>query len=70
MLVLTRKIDSAIILGDDIEIKVVAISGSQVKLGIRAPRSVKVWRSEIRPMPDIGADDSINRAPGSTIVVE
>jgi carbon storage regulator len=47
MLVLTRKINEAIIIGDDIEIAVVDIKGDQVKLGIRAPRSVKVYRHEV-----------------------
>ena len=42
MLVLSRTIGSGIILGDDIVIEVVAISGNQVKLGIRAPRAVEV----------------------------
>lgn len=47
MLVLTRKINEAIMIGDDIEIAVVDIKGDQVKLGIRAPRSVKVFRHEV-----------------------
>ena len=47
MLVLTRKINEAIMIGDDIEIAVVDIKGDQVKLGIRAPKSVKVFRHEV-----------------------
>lgn len=47
MLVLTRKINEAIMIGDDIEIAVVDIKGDQVKLGIRAPRDVKVYRHEV-----------------------
>ena len=74
MLVLSRTIGSGIILGDDIVIEVVAISGNQVKLGIRAPRAVEVWRSELRPIPDIGPDigpdDIIIRAPRSSTVFE
>ena len=43
MLVLSRTIGSAIILGDDIEIEVVAIRGNQVQLAIRAPREVEIF---------------------------
>ncbi|MDI6813082.1 MAG: carbon storage regulator CsrA [Desulfitobacteriaceae bacterium] len=47
MLVLSRKLDQRIKIGEDIEIVVVSISGDTVKLGIEAPRSVKVLRSEV-----------------------
>ncbi|WP_096550435.1 carbon storage regulator CsrA [Ureibacillus thermosphaericus] len=47
MLVLSRKTNESIIIGDHIEIKVLAIEGEQVKLGIVAPKSVKVHRSEV-----------------------
>lgn len=47
MLVLTRKTGESIIIGDDIELKIISVEGDQVKLGIDAPRSVKVYRSEI-----------------------
>ena len=47
MLVLTRKIDQSIIIGDDIRIIVVDVRGDQVKLGIDAPKSISVHREEI-----------------------
>ncbi|GGD10889.1 carbon storage regulator CsrA [Pontibacillus salipaludis] len=47
MLILNRKKDESIQIGDDIEIKVVAVEGDQVKIGIEAPRSVDVYRKEI-----------------------
>ncbi|HZW67913.1 MAG TPA: carbon storage regulator CsrA [Pseudogracilibacillus sp.] len=47
MLVLTRKTKEAIKIGDDIEIKVLAVQGDQVKIGIKAPRSVEVHRKEL-----------------------
>lgn len=47
MLVLTRKIDQSIMIGDHIRVVVVDIRGDQVKLGIDAPRDVMVHRQEI-----------------------
>jgi carbon storage regulator len=47
MLVLTRKLNQEIIIGDDIRITVVSVGGDQVKLGITAPRSVPVHRMEV-----------------------
>ena len=47
MLVLTRKTGESIMIGDEIELKILSVEGDQVKLGINAPRSVKVYRSEI-----------------------
>ncbi len=47
MLVLTRKIEESIVIGEDIEIKVLAISGKSVKLGIMAPKELSVYRKEI-----------------------
>jgi carbon storage regulator len=47
MLVLSRKINQSIMIGDDIRIVVVGVDRDQVKVGIEAPRSVPVHRSEI-----------------------
>jgi len=47
MLILTRKLDESIMIGNDIEIKVVKVSGSQVHLGIKAPKSVTIYRHEL-----------------------
>lgn len=47
MLVLARHLNESIMIGDEIEIVVVAVSSDQVKLGIRAPRSVAVHRKEV-----------------------
>ncbi|GGB55342.1 carbon storage regulator CsrA [Virgibacillus dakarensis] len=47
MLVLTRKKNEAIQIGESIEVKVLEIDGDQVKLGIHAPKSVDIHRSEI-----------------------
>ena len=47
MLVLARKLNQSIMIGDDIEIVVIDIKGDQVKLGIKAPRKITVHRKEI-----------------------
>lgn len=47
MLVLTRKVGESIMIGDGIEVKIIGIDGDQVKLGIEAPRHIKVHRQEI-----------------------
>lgn len=47
MLILSRKKDERIIIDDNIEISIVEIKGDQVKIGIKAPRSVKIFRHEV-----------------------
>ncbi len=47
MLVLSRKKNESIMIGDDIEIVVVEIKGDQIKLGVKAPRNVTVHRAEV-----------------------
>ncbi|WP_404454296.1 carbon storage regulator CsrA [Virgibacillus necropolis] len=47
MLVLTRKLNESIQIGEDIEIKVLGVEGDQIKLGIDAPKSIDIHRKEI-----------------------
>ena len=47
MLILARKKDEKIIIDDQIEISIIEIKGDQVKIGINAPRSVKIFRHEV-----------------------
>ncbi|MFW6216008.1 MAG: carbon storage regulator CsrA [Alkalispirochaetaceae bacterium] len=47
MLILARKINERIVIGDNVEVSVVDIKGDQVKIGIDAPTSVKVYRYEV-----------------------
>lgn len=47
MLVLTRKVNESIMIGDGIEVVVVSVHGEQVKIGIKAPRDVPVHRREV-----------------------
>ena len=47
MLVLTRKTNQSIMIGDEIEVSVLAVSGDKVRVGISAPRDVPVFRREV-----------------------
>ena len=47
MLVLTRKANQSIMIGDNIEISVLSVMGEKVRLGIQAPREVPVFRKEV-----------------------
>ena len=68
MLVLSRKKDEVVVIGDNIEITIVEIKGDTVKLGISAPRDIKIYRGELleairkanieaasQPAPDLDA---------------
>lgn len=50
MLILTRKKDQTIKIGDDIEITITAVEGEQVKIGISAPKHVDIHRKEVYEM--------------------
>ena len=47
MLILTRRVGEALMIGDDTKIVVLGVKGSQIRLGINAPKDVKVHREEI-----------------------
>jgi carbon storage regulator len=47
MLVLTRKTNQSIMIGDDIEVSVLAVSRDKIRLGITAPREIPVFRKEV-----------------------
>ena len=47
MLVLTRKSNQSIMIGDDIEVSVLSIMGEKVRIGIQAPRDIPVFRKEV-----------------------
>jgi len=47
MLILSRKINEKVVIGDDITISIIEIRGDQVRIGIDAPKKVKVFRQEV-----------------------
>lgn len=65
MLILSRKIDQKIRIGDDIVITLIDVKGDQVKIGVEAPSNVKVYRQEV-----FEAIQSENKAAASQISME
>ena len=61
MLVLTRKADEQILIGDDIKITLVRVRGNSVRLGIDAPRDVRIVRAEL---------DSLDAKSDSEVTVD
>ncbi|HEY4602079.1 MAG TPA: carbon storage regulator CsrA [Cerasibacillus sp.] len=47
MLVLSRKKNESILIGSDIEVKILAIEGDQIKLGVAAPSDIEIYRKEL-----------------------
>ncbi|MEQ8799960.1 MAG: carbon storage regulator CsrA [Salinisphaeraceae bacterium] len=48
MLILTRRVGEAVVIGDDISVTILGVKGNQVRLGVEAPRDVSVHREEVR----------------------
>lgn len=68
MLVLARRANESVMIGDDIIINVVEVRGEQVKLGFVAPRSIPVYRSEI--YEEMKAANAAAQQTGATAVAE
>uniref|UniRef100_UPI003AF44FC6 carbon storage regulator CsrA n=1 Tax=Thiolapillus sp. TaxID=2017437 RepID=UPI003AF44FC6 len=56
MLILSRKADEKIVIGEEVEITILSIQGSQVKLGIKAPQEIDIYRTEI--LEEMREDDA------------
>lgn len=58
MLVVTRKTDESLIIADNIEIMVLEVSKDRVKLGVSAPKDVKIIRNELIDTQNVNKDSS------------
>ena len=63
MLILTRRVQESLNIGEDIVITVLSVKGNQVRLGIEAPKSVSVHREEIYQRIKEGKDPEKNGIP-------
>jgi carbon storage regulator len=63
MLVLTRKKRQSVMIGDEIEVSILAVAGDKVRLGITAPRSVPVYRTEVYVQMRGGAGEDVEVDP-------
>ena len=61
MLVLARKLEESVMVGDDVEVKVLGIQGDVVRLGFLAPRHVPVFRKEV--FEEIQAENQLAAGP-------
>jgi len=71
MLVLSRKKNESIVISDNIRIEVLKVSGNSVRIGIQAPRDIKVLRGELAPYgisdEDTSQEESLNQAKRSAV---
>ncbi|MEM7611166.1 MAG: carbon storage regulator CsrA [Pseudomonadota bacterium] len=59
MLILTRRVGEAVVIGEDVSVTVLGVKGNQIRLGINAPKDVSVHRQEIydRIQTESGGDN-------------
>jgi carbon storage regulator len=71
VLVLTRKSNQSIMIGDEIEVSVLSVMGDKVRIGIQAPRSVPVFRREVYlEIQREQAEQALDQAPAQAPAIE
>lgn len=60
MLVLSRKVEESILIGDNIEVKVLDVIGDKVQIGISAPKEITVLRSELKETMDENKNSTVS----------
>lgn len=68
MLVLSRRVGESVVIGDDVVVTVLEVRGDVVRVGIRAPRSVAVHRSEL--LEEIAAANRDSASPDDAVVAD
>jgi carbon storage regulator CsrA len=63
MLILTRKLNEEILIGEDIKVTLVRVRGNTVRIGIEAPRDVRIVRGELDSIADPAEDDLSGGGP-------
>lgn len=69
MLVLTRKIDEQILIGDDIKITLVRVKGNTVRIGIEAPKNIRVLRGELESRDQDAIDAAVSESTDALATV-
>jgi carbon storage regulator len=69
MLVLTRKAGQSLTIGDDIKVTLLSITGDRVSIGVDAPNSVRIFRSELLEQARTANREALASAPGALMTL-